>query len=568
MRLILVSSMLLLVGCANLKRGPNSIKNSDSIFNLINSETVLKTSYSFELLNLFALTEKKLIFKSFEINSSDSKKAVESWNSDLNGYLSVYKDDVKIKVGTKEVSVKVRDLRRLKQALSLINRSEDAPNRALRKQVELITAFNQNFKPTDPFNYNATSIPFEITNENKSISAFANSSFWQSPNENKKSIRSLDTSNDEISQNSCRADLSEALGTVKVSCGNIAFRIFQQISPKVSALNSALYRRLGYNSAPIAFFSSLDVNYDRALIPQLQQLNVKFKANLKSGEALAFAELTNRLLPYCSARNENCYSPSALFEEAVEAQIESITLTEVALNLDFGDHYFGSWSYAELDHRFRPEVKSLLFVGALTGNTDLRKESNSVVWSAKNFAISHQIQNLNSGLGGGRPGTSLNLNNVKWDVLKTKKSNGKTTYVLDGYRPSVKRQAFSGFSSEEAKWAVRQIAGLSEQELTEALAISGFSVAELLLAREKLLSIQKNMVEALGLEQEFPILANRKIEKNLTYRLKGQPQLFEVTANKNIEVPELNDELINGLLKKGTPPSLEYKRKISNTIDK
>jgi len=566
MKIFVLSCLLFFAACAGLKRGPSSTKNSDSLFNLINSENVLKAAFNFELVNLYALNEKKVQFKTYDITAADAKKAVESWQADLSGYLSIYKDDVSVRAGTRMVAIKSRDLTRLQQALTLLSKSGEQPERILRKQVELISAFNQNFKIPEAFNYAGTSIPFEFSLESRGETNFSDSSFWQA-SERKRSLGFFEDSKEEIFKKDCRAEALDSQAAAKISCGNTQFKILPQASPKVAALNSILYRRFGYNSAPVIFAPEIPVVYDRGILPILKKLNVRMNVVLKTGDVVPFDAFIEKLLPYCNSRNESCFSVSAFFDVNVASQIEKSILSEVALNIEYGDHVFGPWSYEELDHRYRPEVKALFFISAFTGNTDLRKDSNAVVWSAKNFTVSHQIQNLNSGLGAVRPGAPMNLNSFKWEVFKTKKQRGAPVVVFDGYRPSVKQQALSEITVDDAKWAVRQIAGLSEQELTEALALSGFSAAELILAREKLLSIQKNFVHSLGLEKEFAAIAERKIEKNISYRLTGQSAVFQITANRRIPVPERDDELLNGVLKKGAPSLLENKRKISNTVD-
>lgn len=567
MKRLLICTSIFLAACAGLKREPSSLKKTESLFNLINSEEALKYSYNFDLINLYALNDKKVVFKNFHVNDNEAKKAVEVWLADLNGFLTVIKDQVKVRVGTREVQLKERDLTRLQQALTLLSKSGEAKERIFRKQVELITAFNQNFKDVEKFNYAGSTIPLEFSATLKKSSVFSDSSFWQAQERNKISSL-LEVSGEELSSQNCAAENAEDLTFVKLNCGSFHFRILPQVSPKVAALNSILYRRFGFNSAPIVYVTKIPVRYDRKLLPAFRKLDVPVSAVLKTGDIVSYEALLPKLLPYCSTKNESCFSASALFDSAVESQIDGLLLSDLAVNIENGDHIFGSWAYDELDHLVRPEVKALFFISAFTGNTDLRKESNAVIWSAKNFMVSHQIQNLNSGLGGIRPGATMNLNAFPWQVLKSKKVNGNTAFVFDDYRPSVKRQAFSNISVEDAKWAVRMIAGLSEKELTEALALSGFSAAELLLAREKLLSIQKNLVETFGLNSEFGQVAERKIEKNLNYRLTGQPALFEVTSNRRVEVPEGTHELFYGVLKKGLAPTLlENKRKISNAVD-
>jgi hypothetical protein len=547
----LLTAFIILSGCTALKRKPSSINGSDSIFNLINSDSLLQTRYSFELLSLSSLTEKKLVFRTYDVAVMDSKKAVDAWTADLHNFVQAGGDVIRFRSGTSDIVLKQQDLIRLDQALSLLAKSSDNPENVYRRQIEVLSAFNQNLKPKDTLGSISTNIPIEFVNaESKESYKVTDSSFWKSSTDRRQSFRPVDVQAEEFSKIRCKTSDNQSGKDLGISCGPTHFILTEQPSPRVAVLNSILYRRLGYNTPALIYQPQVEINYDRNLIAKMASLNPSLTVRMKNGDMLNFSQLSEKLIPYCKSHDSNCYSSSAIFESAAEEQIDKVILSDVALTVDFGDHDFGPWGFDELDHKFRREVKGMLFVGALTGNSDLRKENNSLVWSAKNFSISHQIRNLNAGFGRLRAGTPMNLNVMPWEVLKTKKSPKGIVYIFDGYRPAVKRQAFSDLNVEDAKWAVRQIASISEGEFTEALYHSGFSVAETLLAREKLISIQKNMVETLGLSDEFPSVASRKIDRHLNYRIQRHIQSFDLTPTRTVHVPENGDELYNGVLRK------------------
>jgi hypothetical protein len=550
---LLLSAILFFSGCAVLKRSPSSINSSDSIFNLINSEKLLQTRYSFELYNLNTLAEKNPVYKEYDIAVADSKKAVDNWVSELHAYVASAKSDVHFKTGMQEKMIPVGDFVRLDQVLGLLSKSSDSSDSVLRRQVEIITAFNQNFKAKEVTGLDSSSVPIEFSESPHSADSdpVADSSFWKNPSERRQNLRPVDISAGDLAKTRCKISDQEPGSDVKISCGPTHFKIQEQTSPRVAVLNSILYRRLGFNAPALVYQPELQLDFEKTAAGKLANLHANLKFQLKNGDELNLQQATQRLFPFCKSQDSKCFSNSSMVDASFESQIDKLKLSEVSLAVDFGDHEFGVWDYDDLDHRYRKEIKALLFVGALTGNNDLRKENNSLIWSGKNFTISHQIQNLNSGFGRLRSGI-MNLNAMQWEVLKTKKNAKGVTFFFDGYRPLVKRHAFSEMTVEDAQWAVRQIADISEGEITEALYHSGFSVAETLLAREKLISIQKNLVESLGLGSEFPALASRKIDRFLNYRIHRQIQSFDLTPTRSVHVPENNDELYNGILRKKT----------------
>ena len=93
--------------------------------------------------------------------------------------------------------------------------------------------------------------------------------------------------------------------------------------------------------------------------------------------------------------------------------------------------------------------------------------------------------------------------------------------------------------------------GVEEDELTEALATSGFSAAEVILAKEKLVSIQKNMIESVKLESEFPDSAIRKINKKISYIPEGPNLIMDLKNGHHYSIPTRGDRLEKGILKSG-----------------
>ena len=109
-------------------------------------------------------------------------------------------------------------------------------------------------------------------------------------------------------------------------------------------------------------------------------------------------------------------------------------------------------------------------------------------------------------------------------------------------------KVFKNLTLPEARWMVRLIAGVSESELTEALIASGFSMSEMLLAREKLISIQKNYIETFKLQKEFPALMNRTINKKMNYQSNLETSTLVLPNGHSYEVEERDHKIVNGKL--------------------
>ena len=281
---------------------------------------------------------------------------------------------------------------------------------------------------------------------------------------------------------------------------------------------------------------------------------------LKDGQKIDTDTFFQNLLPNCGAENAGCHLNDSLYDSQYEQKVDHVVFSNIAIVEETGDHEFGAWAFDELDHKDRTEVRALVLVGAFTGNHDLRKDNNKLLWQAKNFEIKHYITDPGSGYGRAIPFSSFNLNDMKWEIMKEqvtrqpvgpdKTSIERRSIVINGYKPSVDHDVFSKLTLSEAKWMGRQILGISEDELTIALAASGFSAAELLLAREKLVSMQKNIADTLELSDEFPLLNQRKIDRKISYEPTGQSLELILSTGQKISVPEKGFKLLNGTLSK------------------
>lgn len=550
MHITLLISFLILSSCISKNRSPSSLaRQGDASFDLINSNNLLKHEYNFELISLYDLSKNQIIFKNYSISSSESKKAMSDWQSQLRDFISIAQTEQLLKIPGRTVLVKLTDLNRLERALDFAANGS-TPEEALRKQAEIVTAFNENLKPSSFGSFSST-IPFEIIKNNPDVSPLGSSSFWTNSVLRKIDHRNFlgDSDLSLIFKNSCKVEPNE---TIRINCLNRKYKLWPQLKAKVAAMNSLLYHRLGYNVNLSFYVPEVKITYDRNLLKAKDFFNFTGFAQLKSGENIDLKDFKSKLVPYCKTQDYRCFSNSALYNTDFEDRVAYIILPEVAATEDTGSHEFGYWRYDSLDHSQRPEVQALLLIGAFTGNGELQKENNKLIWT-RNFEIRHQITNVSGGFSRLRTGSAFDLNNMLWTIMKEKqRASGESILVIDGYQPNVKRSVFVGTEFSQVYRAAKLIAEISEDELTAGLALSGFSAAELLLAREKLISIQKNIIETVNLTSEFPELTARKINRHIEYKLQGRNLALPLKNGRTIQVPEKNLILKNGILKQSS----------------
>lgn len=596
---VLIFLITIISSCTTtIDRSPNAAKaRNEMLFNLHNNPDLLNHEYSFELLSLNELSQSKISFKKLSIKSSEAPKAMSEWVNSLSAFSAAATADLSFTVDKLPISMKPSDFKRLHRALEIIAAGNESANAVLRKQVAVVSAFNQKFKEPLDLNLEVLTLPFEFLKrvnpypineqsgqENLKIQ---NSSFWTDRSSEQINM-SLGAS--ELNLALVEAALCEYAGPkkgfgihqgLKVKCEGREFKIkFGEI--RSAPLNSKIYHRLGYNVPAIHSVKHMNVKYDRKMLTELnsgKQQYVRIQllgkpvksipvrkhtdfdthishAVLKSGESVSTADLLKKLLPTCGPADQNCHLNAQLYDAQFENELSHIVFHEIAIVEENNDHEFGAWAFDELDHKNRTEVRALVLVGAFTGNHDLRKDNNKLLWSSKTSEIKHAITDPGSGYGSARPFVGFNINDMKWKLMREKvtpaneSGPGTTTIVIDEYKPNVNHSVFSKLNMGEAKWMGRQIAGISEDELSEAMAASGFSMAELILAREKLVSLQKNIVEVLELTAEFPELARRSINQKINFDSRREKQLLTLRNGKQLSVEEKNDSLVNGVLVK------------------
>lgn len=583
-------------------RFPSSSKDRAEVaFALFANEGLLKKDYTFELIDLNQAQQKKIKFNRFKSGEIDSQKALNDWISQLRNLAPNLQSDIEFTSNKLPVRVKVSDFKRLDKALDLLSKTNESQISVYKKQIAVISAFNQNFKEpldlkveilTAPFELLARVSPYPVKERRKEADnlKIENSSFWTDRSQEKINM-ALGPSD---------LDLSKFENAICIYDGpKRGFGIHQGLKAKcfdkkkfkikfgeirAAPLNSKIYHRIGYNVPAIHSIKDIKIAYERKMFTEIEsgkQQYVRVKALgipvksvklrkktdfekfishivLKGGEKIDSDTFFKNLLPNCGVEDQNCHLNPELYDAGYEQKVDHVVFHNIAIVEETSDHEFGAWAFDELDHKDRTEVRALVLVGAFTGNHDLRKDNNKLLWQSKNFEIKHYITDPGSGYGRAIPFSSFNLNDMKWEIMKEQINrqtigNGKSSVerrslVINGYKPSVDHDVFSKMNLSEAKWMARQILSISEDELTVAIAASGFSAAELLLAREKLVSMQKNIAETLDLQSEFPQLAERKINRGISYQQSGKALELILSNGEKISVEEKNFTLNNGVL--------------------
>lgn len=586
---------LFLISCSVLQsRLPSGNRDENNVtFNLFNNSALLNKNYSFSLLNLNNLRKSMISFDEYKIKSPITQEVTQNWIQSLDSFYDTLNGDVDFSANKLHVTVKKSEFKKLKQVLGLIAASGEPAEAILRKQVEVISSFNNNFRDPIEDRYEILTIPFKMiakitpytVNNSKDNTALKveNSSFWTDRTQTKidmtRGPSEFDVSS--IQNEVCQyAGPKKGYGIhlgFKVECLDKKFKVkFDEVY--TATFNSKIYHRLGYNVPAIHYSKSIRVKYDARIFTELfagktqyarvtllgrevhaapikRRGDIRMRvayAVLKDGNKITTDEFFKKLLPSCGDSAMSCAIDLGVLNPRIDQEVDYLVFNNVAMIEDTSDFEFGSWAYDELDHQSRTEVRALALVGAWTGNYDLRKDNNKLQWSSKRNTIRHFISDPGSGFG-------KEFSSSKWTVIDEVKTEDEEqsiasiqqqmSYYAINFRLNIDHNAFSKLTLQEARWMVRIIAGVSEDELTEVLISSGYSMSEMLLAREKFISLQKNMIEVFKLEDEFPELMARVIDKKMNYQADSEFTTIVLKNGHVYSVDEKNQKIINGVLK-------------------
>ncbi len=453
-------------------------------------------------------------------------------------------------------------------------------------------------KPMDTEAGPATNLPANIPGDTSKVDP-VKSSFWQNPGD----IRSRD-----MYAGFHRAKLPEFKTPCKydepksnygisagfeLKCDGKTWKFKFSDETNTEPFNSRLVNLMGYNAIPVDYVGHAFVEYDRGLLSEFnsrKELTTKissllgfnyykikqqiyedpFKvalqgAYLKDGSFVDSEQLRLKLLKVQTPEAEK---DDANYNTEFESKIKLFVLRPASAEAkpDDNEKNVGPWSWNDLDHPDRREVRAFAILAAYLNLYDVRTDNTKVrfVTDASGAVhMKHFISDLGSGLGAGS--SLLNqfdgaINKYPWKVMEaiTEKPDSAIAhaavrkpkrfverYVIKGYSVIQPNAAFDRVQVEDARWLVRRLAQVTEAQLQDALIASGWSAAETKLLLEKLVARRDNLVTELELMQEFPLLRPQKIDKKFNYDPKTEKPIT-VSRNSNIVAPVTEQKIVDG----------------------
>ena len=345
---------------------------------------------------------------------------------------------------------------------------------------------------------------------------------------------------------------------------------------------SRVFWSLGYNTDITDFCEGLKVRYNRRffrefnlhkpiktefrlLILPLYRLNLQkwhdpfayiAWAVKKNGERISGEALKQMLLVDPGLKPED--HPEN-FKTEVEEQIDYLVTVPANVQLRARQtHSLGPWSFNQLDHPGRRELRGAGLLAAWIGWYDCRLQNTRlkiIEGSNANARLVHCFSDLGGGLGNARgifSGQEELPNEFGWTFTDPPKFQGPgrmtIPFRVTGYRPMEKNTAFETMTFEDALWMARLIGSLTERQLIEALIASGYDSAEVRLYSEKLISRRDQMMIDLALQAEIPLLREHSIRRfDYSPRREG-PVEVKLSSGETVRAPIGERVIRNGRL--------------------
>jgi hypothetical protein len=352
----------------------------------------------------------------------------------------------------------------------------------------------------------------------------------------------------------------------KAKGGGLKIRVkFAEI--KSEPFSARIFWALGYNVDATDHSKGLKVRYDRRLFQEFNlggRLSTQFRfahfiplytlklqkrydpfnyiawAVMNDGRRISGSNLKRELLVHTRLANDDA------FRTEVEEQIDY--LVTIPANVQIRDKTaksIGPWDFDALGHEDRRELRGAGLLAAWIGWYDCRKQNTrlKVVQQSGQTKVVHYFSDLGGGLGkshGIFSGDGERPNEFGWTFTKGPivaggdagvpkagalgdGSRGRSPhrmalpFRITGYRPMEHNEAFERMTVGDARWMARLIAQLTEKQIVEALATSGFDSGEVRLYTEKLISRRDQMIRDLGLAREIGLLRGLGINRRFNY---------------------------------------------------
>jgi hypothetical protein len=201
------------------------------------------------------------------------------------------------------------------------------------------------------------------------------------------------------------------------------------------------------------------------------------------------------------------------FRTENEPQVAYLVTTEANVQLaNTPWKAIGPWGFDELGHEDRRELRGAGLLASWLGWYDSRFENTRLKVCETNgqLQFAHFFNDLGGGMGKAvgvisRPMERPEL--FPWTFTSARKVQGKgrmtIPFRIRHFEPIQDTAAFKQMTMDDARWMARLIAQLTEQQIVQALRVSGFPPEHVRIFAEKLISRRDRMIGDLELDAEI-----------------------------------------------------------------
>jgi hypothetical protein len=301
---------------------------------------------------------------------------------------------------------------------------------------------------------------------------------------------------------------------------------------------SRIFHALGYYVEPTDYAPRLRIKYDRRFFQEFNSLpQMKMKigvffipihtfhiertydpfdfidyAVFKDGTIHTGAELKRLLLLDLKSRKP--FAPEN-FNYSTETTLDHLVTVEANIQVeDERMHSIGPWDFRGLGHEHLRELRGAGVLAAWLGWWDSRFENTRlrIVDTPSGLELRHYFSDLGGGLGlsaGTYRHSSEQPQEFAETFTRSFRRHKQWHIEFPGYEPIEDTPAFKEITLDDARWMTRLISQLSETQLRDALAASGFDGKEVDIYAEKLISRRNLLVRDAHLSEEVAILRSR-----------------------------------------------------------
>lgn len=294
-----------------------------------------------------------------------------------------------------------------------------------------------------------------------------------------------------------------------------------------------IFHALGFNVDPTDYVSSLKIKYDRRFFRELNLRRdittrfglfhipvgtIRIKRHVDPFDFIQGALLTNgsqisghhlKSILLKNPKRPGATDDPNNFHTHIEKQLDYLITVPANVQPDQEELLtIGPWSFDQLDHRHRRELRGAGLLAAWIGWWDVRFENTRLRLrpSTSSPQLVHYFSDLGGGLGISR-GTFRHATEVpaRFDSAFTRVEEFRSNrlihsrFRITNYEPIDDVPPFTEMTPSDARWMARRIAQLSNEQISQALTASGFNKPDTLLLTGKLASRRDRLLQDLGL---------------------------------------------------------------------